>query len=118
MQRDTHRSQNRIEQYHQLRGAISSVYGKKQLIGKTDIAIEVSNQCGRLIANAIIHYNSVILSKLLKKFEAEGNKKGMEMVKRISPVAWQHIHFFGHYTFDKNPIDLDAIIAKLADNMK
>jgi hypothetical protein len=33
LQRDVHRSQNRIEAYHQLRSAISQVGGKKQLIG-------------------------------------------------------------------------------------
>ena len=62
IQKNTHRSQNRVESYHQLRAAIAQAYGKKQLIGRTDIALEVSNQCGRLIANAIIHYNSTILS--------------------------------------------------------
>ncbi len=33
LQRDVHRSQNRIEAYHQLRAAIAQVGGKKQLIG-------------------------------------------------------------------------------------
>jgi hypothetical protein len=33
LQRDVHRSQNRIEAYHQLRSAISQVGGKKQRIG-------------------------------------------------------------------------------------
>lgn len=116
LQSNIHRSQNRIESYHHLRAAIASAYGKKQLLGKTDIAIEISNQCGRLIANAIIYYNSVIHSKLLKRFEAEGNKKGIAFLKKISPVAWQHIHFLGHYAFDndENTIDIDAIVAKLA----
>lgn len=114
MQRNVHHSQNRIESYHQLRGAIASAYGKKQLIGKTDIAIEISNQCGRFIANAIVHYNSVILSKLRVKYEAEGNKKALEKLKKISPVAWRHIHFLGHYIFDStNAIDLDSTINKL-----
>ena len=49
-----HRSQNRIESYHQLRSAIAQVGGKKELTGRTDIEIEISNQCARLIANAII----------------------------------------------------------------
>lgn len=62
IQRDVHRSQNRLESYHQLRAVIATTYGKKQLIGKNDRELEISNQCGRLIANAIIHYNSAILS--------------------------------------------------------
>ena len=69
MQRDIHRSQNRIESYHQLRAVIASVYGKKQLIGRGDRELEISNQCGRLIANAIFHYNSAIVSKLKIKYE-------------------------------------------------
>jgi hypothetical protein len=54
LQRNVHRSQNRIESYHQLRSAIAQVGGKKEITGKTDIEIEISNQCARLIANAII----------------------------------------------------------------
>jgi TnpA family transposase len=55
LQQNVHRSQNRIESYHQLRAAISQVNGKKQLSGKTDLDVEIANQCGRLVANAIIY---------------------------------------------------------------
>jgi TnpA family transposase len=111
LQRDVHRSQNRIESYHQLRSAIATAYGKKQLSGRGDREIEISNQCARLIANAIIHYNSAILSKLKLKYEAEGNQKALARLKKISPVAWQHIHFQGHFIFAGDKIiDLDAII--------
>lgn len=114
---NTHRSQNRVESYHQLRSYLSQAYGKKQLIGKTDIALEISNQCARLVANAIIYYNSAILSKLRDKYEAEGNTKGLKLLRKISPVAWQHIHFHGHLIFtNKNTIDLDEIIKMLIKN--
>ena len=114
IQSNTHRSQNRVESYHQLRGAIAQAYGKKQLLGRTDLALEVSNQCGRLIANAIIHYNSAILSKLRDKLEAEWNQKGLALLRKISPVAWQHIHFQGHFMFaEEHIIDLDEIIKQL-----
>lgn len=114
IQRDTHRSQNRVEAYHQLRGAIAQSGGGKELTGRTDIAIEISNQCGRLIANAIIFYNSAILSKLRDKYEAEDNQAALGILKKISPVAWRHIHFQGHFKFSEvNAIDLEAIIEKL-----
>ena len=71
LQRNVHRSQNRIESYHQLRSAIAQVGDKKQLTGKTDIDIQISNQCGRLIANVIIYYNSAILSRLLEKYQID-----------------------------------------------
>lgn len=77
LERNLHRSQNRIESYHQLRSTIAQVGGKKELTGRTDIEIEISNQCARLIANAIIYYNSAILSRLLTKCEASGNAKAL-----------------------------------------
>ncbi len=113
LQRNVHRSQNRIESYHQLRSTIAQVGGKKELTGRTDIEIEISNQCARLIANVIIYYNSAILSRLLARHEASGNAKALAMIKKISPVAWRHVLLNGHYTFRSagQIIDLDAIVA-------
>jgi len=115
LQRKIHRSQNRIESYHQLRSAIAQVGGKKELTGRTDIEIEISNQCARLIANAIIYYNSAILSRLLTRYEANQNTKALGLTKKISPTAWRHVHMNGHYTFRSNGplIDLEAIVAGL-----
>ena len=100
---------------HQLRAAIAQVGGKKELTGKTDIEIEISNQCARLIANAIIYYNSAILSRLLTRYGPCPGVKALAMIKKISPAAWRHIHLNGRYTFRDNGqvIDLDAIVAGL-----
>lgn len=91
------------------------VGGKKELTGKNDIETEISNQCGRLVCNAIVYYNSAILSRLLERLETEDNTKGIEALPRISPVVWQHILLNGHYTFQSNNeiIDLDALVAGL-----
>ena len=109
------RSQNRIESYHQLRSFCAQISGKKQLIGKTDLDVAISNQCGRLIANVVIAYNSIMLSALLDRYKAAGNEKLIALLQKISPVAWQHIHFLGHYAFrnNYNPIDLVAIMANV-----
>src|SRR5664279_6204137 len=87
LQRNVHRSQNRIESYHQLRSAIAQVGGKKELTGRTDIEIEISNQCARLIANAIIYYNSILLSMVLNRRQTAEKEKFMEMLRKISPRA-------------------------------
>ncbi|MEB0134584.1 Tn3 family transposase [Actimicrobium sp. CCC2.4] len=115
LERNVHRSQNRIESYHQLRSAIAQVGGKKELTGRTDIEIEISNQCARLIANVIIYYNSAILSHLLTKCEASGSDKAAALITRMSPAAWRHILLNGHYTFQSSGkmIDLDALLAGL-----
>lgn len=106
LERNVHRSQNRIESYHQLRSTIAQVGGKKELTGRTDIEIEISNQCARLIAN---------LSRLLTKYEASGNAKAVALITQISPAAWRHILLNGHYTFQSGGkmIDLDALLAGL-----
>ncbi len=113
LQRDVHRSENRIESYHQLRSTIAQVYGKKELTGRTDLEVDISNQCGRLIANVVIAYNSMLLSGLVDRYLAQGNDKALDLLRRISPAAWQHLHFLGHYAFRNkgNPIDLEAILA-------
>lgn len=115
LERNVHRSQNRLESYHQLRSTIAQVGGKKELTGRTDVEIEISNQCARLIANAIIFYNSAILSRLLTKYEAAGNSKALALIVQISPAAWRHILLSGHYTFQSNGqmIDLDALLEGL-----
>lgn len=87
LERNVLRSQNRIESYHQLRSTIAHVGGKKELSGRADIEIEISNQCVRLIAYAIIYYNSAILSQLLTKYEASGNAKAVELNFQLSPAA-------------------------------
>jgi hypothetical protein len=63
----------------------------------------------------VIAYNSILLSGLLSRYQVAANQKALELLKRISPVAWQHIHFLGHYAFrDKHhPIDLEAILARV-----
>ena len=110
-----HRSQNRIESYHQLRSAIAQVGGKKELTGRTDLDIEISNQCARLIANAIVFYNSAILSRLLTRFAAGASETALALITSTSPVAWRHVHLNGRYAFrdSAQAIDLDAIIRGL-----
>ena len=114
LQKTVNKSQNRIESYHQLRAAISKVGGKKQLYGKTDIDVEISNQCNRLVCNTIIYYNSIILSRVLEKYDTQNNKKKLlSIIKRISPISWHHhIHFSGQYTFQGNDstIDIDEFL--------
>lgn len=67
------------------------------------------------MTNAIIYYNSAILSRLLERLEAEDNTKGIDALTRISPVAWQHILLNGHYTFQNSNeiIDLDELVVGL-----
>ncbi|ECG1391232.1 TPA_asm: transposase [Salmonella enterica subsp. houtenae serovar 45:g,z51:-] len=75
--------------------AIAQVGGQKELTGQNDLDLEISNQCGRLLSSVIIYYNSALLSRLQQKYEADGNTRGLESLRRLSPVAWQQraLHF-------------------------
>ena len=68
-----------------------------------------------MVANAIVYYNSAILSRLLEKCEVSGNEKALALVTSTSPVAWRHVHLNGRYAFldGGQAIDLDAIIQGL-----
>ena len=81
--------------------------------------MEVSNQCGRLIANAIIYYNSAILSKLLEFYQATNNEAGLSELYKFSPVAWQHIYLIGRYLFNNSQsgIDLMDLLANLISSI-
>jgi TnpA family transposase len=105
-------SQNRIEAYHQLRRAIAFA-GGSELRGGSELEVMIWNECARLVANAIIYYNAYLLTKLLKKYEKLGDKETVEMIKRISPIAWVHINFMGNFIFSFDPpdIDIESMIA-------
>jgi len=109
------RALNRGESYLKLRRAVSHAnFGKLRF--KTEQEQQIWSECGRLIANCIIYYNASILSNMLAYRESNGNGQGADMLKQVSPVAWQHINLYGRYEFNKNPefINIDAIIQELA----
>ncbi len=41
------------------------------------------------------------------------DKEIVEMIKRISPIAWVHINFMGNFIFSLDPpdIDIESMIA-------
>jgi len=90
--------------------------GKLRL--KTENEQQIWNECARLISNCIIYYNVLILSHLLAHKEENNENYGADQLKRISPVAWQHINLSGRYEFSKatEEINIDAIVKQLANS--
>lgn len=103
---------NRGESYHKLRRAVSYANGGKLRV-RTELAQQIYNECGRLLANNIILYNTRLLSKLLELKEKDSKATEIEQIKYISPIAWQHINMYGRYEFAKiSPIKtLEEILA-------
>lgn len=50
--------------------------------------------------------------------EAAGDGAGAALLTQVSPIAWQHINFYGRYEFTKGPtpINLNAIVEELAQH--
>lgn len=65
---------------------MSSVNGD-QFRGSSDEEIQLWNECARTVTNAIVYFNSGILSQLLTSFEYQGDTKRIDIVKQASPVA-------------------------------
>ena len=105
---------NRGESYHKLKKAVSYAnFGKLRY--KNEYEQQIWSACSRLLSNCIIYYNASILSELLDQNKQMGNEQIVNMLKRISPVAWQHINLYGRYEFNRQTesVYIDEIIAQL-----
>ena len=114
LRQNVQRVLNRGESYHQLRRVISYAnFGKLRF--KTEYEQQIWGECARLLTNCIVYYNMVILSKLFTHSERQQDGDRMELLKLVSPVAWQHLIFHGRYEFYKAPevIDMEAILQQL-----
>ncbi len=56
-----------------------------------------------------------MLSRVMAQKEATGDNAGVAVISQVSPVAWQHINFYGRYEFTKgaDPIDMDVMVETL-----
>lgn len=107
---------NRGEAYHRFRRAVAYVNGGTFRV-KTEAEQELWNECSRLIANAVIYYNTALLSKVYEQKLATGDQAATEILRGISPVAWQHVNLFGSFEFSDatSKVDIDALAARYAD---
>ena len=105
---------NRGEAYHRLRRAVAFVNAGKFRV-KTETEQQIWNECSRLITNAIIYYNMVLLSRVYEQKLIEKDEAAIEAIKSMSPVAWQHVNLFGIIEFNQelSKVDIDAIVRNL-----
>jgi len=100
---------NRVESYHQLKRAIFHE-NKGKFRVHTEVEQQIWSECTRLIANCIIYYNCIILETLLTEKEKYGSLEEVEIIKKITPLAWTHINLIGFFNFKE---DSDIIINDL-----
>lgn len=115
LRHNVQRALNRGESYHQLRHAVAYAnFGKLRF--RSEYEQNLWQECSRLLTSCLIAYNATILSDLLLHHQAAGNLQQVYLLQRVSPVAWQHINFYGRYEFNKPPeiVDVPSLVEQLA----
>jgi hypothetical protein len=82
---------------------------------RTALEQEIWSECSRLLANCVIFYNASVRSEFLARNDRQNDASLAGRIKRISPVSWRHVNFYGEYTFRDidSVIDLIAMLAAL-----
>lgn len=101
---------NRGEAYHRMRRAIAYVNSGKFRV-KTEAEQQVWNECSRLIANAIIYYNTLLLSHVYEQKLAVGDREAIRFLQGVSPVAWRNVNLIGNFDFTAAAavVDIEAL---------
>jgi TnpA family transposase len=86
---------NRGELYNNLYRSIA-ILNNGELKGKSEIEMEIWNQCTRLIAAIMHYYNAYILNSFYINTK---DKKEKALLAKKSPTAWGHINLLGYYQF-------------------
>jgi hypothetical protein len=63
------------------------------------------------------YYNAAVLSQVFEQKQAVGDQEAMNIIKDVSPVAWQHINLFGQFDFNQaaSKVDLGRLAARYND---
>ena len=64
--------------------------------------------------DVVLYYNTLLLSRVYDQKLASGDHAAADIVKDISPNAWQHVHLIGAFNFEQteSQIDIDALAAR------
>ena len=102
-------SLNRGELYNIMYRSVA-ILNNGELKGKSEIEMEIWNQCTRLIASIMHFYNAYILNSFYITTTDEEEK---EFLADHSPTAWTHLNLLGYYQF-RNSLD-NEVYEKLID---
>ena len=64
----------------------------------------------------MVHYNAMLLSEMVKVFEKQKDSESLKNFERISPLAWQHVNFYGRYQFERDlePLNFAQLASQIA----
>ncbi len=93
------RQLNKGEPLHALRRAIFYA-NESRVRQRTPDQLAERALCLSIVVNAIIAWSPVYTQRVLDELRAAGGLITTCEIERISPLAHQHIHLYGHYPFD------------------
>jgi len=84
---------------------------------KTEAEQQIWNECSRLIANAIIYYNTLLLSRVYEQKLAADGQEAIKILRGTSPVAWRDVNLIGNFDFAArtSQIDIEALAAQFGE---
>jgi hypothetical protein len=84
---------------------------------KTKAEQPIWNECSRLIANAIVYYNTPLLSRVYEQKLAADDQEAIKILRGTSPVAWRDVNLIGNFDFAAriSQIDIEALAARYND---
>jgi Tn3 transposase DDE domain len=96
--------------------AISYVNSGKFRV-KTEAEQQIWNECSRLIANAIIYYNTLLLLRVYEQKFAADDQEAIKILRGTLPVAWRHVNLIGNFDFAArtSQVDIEALAARYND---
>lgn len=115
LRQQVYQALNRGESYHKLKRAVAFAnFGKLRF--KSEYEQNIWNECSRLLTNCILYYNLTILSELIKEKEKNNLSAEIEIIKQLSPTAWQHINFMERYEFNipQKAINISEVVKELS----
>jgi TnpA family transposase len=93
------RQLNKGEQLHALRRAVFYA-NEGHVRQRTPEQQGEQALCLSIVVNAIIVWNTIYIQRVLDELLAAGELITTSEIERISPLAHQHIHLYGHYPFE------------------
>lgn len=60
---------------------------------------------------------TALLSQVYERKQAAEDQEAMDVIKGVSPIAWQHVNLFGTFEFKQaaSEVDIDALAARYND---
>jgi hypothetical protein len=60
---------------------------------------------------------TVLLSQVYERKQAADDQQAMDVIKGVSPIAWQHVNLFSTFEFNQaaSKVDIDALASRYDD---